>query len=237
MPIPIADVNPTPKSHRSLITFILIALNILIFVLVQNGLSDHVSQESLLKFGLIPSVFWGENQLPQQYQLFYYPLTLVTHVFLHGDLMHLASNLIILWVFGDNIEQAFGRIGYLVFYLAGGLAAGLLHAYIDAGSVAPLIGASGAISAIGAAYLLLYPRAVLWVLLFWIIPVKLPAWVAIGAWFIYQIYASMAAGEQLVAWWAHIGGFVFGIGYILAFKRQLIDGFYRKLFSKSTDIC
>jgi membrane associated rhomboid family serine protease len=233
MPIPIADVNPTHKSHRSMVTFVLIALNIIIFVVVQKGLFGDVTDESLLRYGLIPSVLWGQDSLPQQFQIFYYPLTAFTHSFLHGDLFHLITNLVILWVFGDNIEQAFGRVGYLVFYLAGGLAAGLLHAFVESSSAAPLIGASGAISAIGAAYLLLHPRAVLWVLLFWLIPIKMPAWAAIGAWFVYQIYSSLVAGDQLVAWWAHIGGFVFGVAYIYLFKRRFIDAFYRQIFDRS----
>lgn len=237
MPIPIADENPTHFSHKSIITFIIIGLNVAVFIVLQQGLFDNVTDLSVLGFGLIPSVFWGDKFLDPNIMAFSAEYTLISYMFLHGGWMHLISNMLILWVFGDNIEQDLGRFAYLMFYLLGGIAAGLLHLLLSVGSDAPLIGASGAVSAIGAAYLLIHPKAKIWLLLFWVFPVKIPAWVAICAWFAYQIYASTlgvqtGGGELEVAWWAHIGGFVFGIGYILLFKRILISPIYTDLFTK-----
>lgn len=236
MPIPIADENPTHFSHRSIVTIGLIALNVLVFVLFQQGLFDEVTDASILGFGLVPSVFWGDKILPPGIYNLGGDNTIVSYMFLHGDMMHLVGNMLILWVFGDNIEQALGRYRYLAFYIIGGMAAGYLHAWLMPTSDAPLVGASGAISAVSAAYLLLHPRAKLWLLLFWIVPVKIPAWAAIMAWFVYQIYASFTAGpDAAVAWWAHIGGFLFGLVYILVLKRPLIDRFYMDLLVKKTD--
>ncbi|MBL1419782.1 MAG: rhomboid family intramembrane serine protease [Alphaproteobacteria bacterium] len=236
MPIPIADENPTHFSHKSIVTIGLIALNVLVFVLFQQGLFDEVTDASVLGFGLVPSVFWGDKILPPGIYNLGGDNTIVSYMFLHGGMMHLVSNMLILWVFGDNIEQALGRYRFLAFYIIGGMAAGYLHAWIMPSSDAPLVGASGAISAVSAAYLLLHPKAKLWLLLFWVVPVKTPAWAAILAWFVYQLYASVTAGaEAAVAWWAHIGGFIFGLAYILVLKRQLIDRFYVDLFVKKID--
>ncbi|PCI84612.1 MAG: rhomboid family intramembrane serine protease [Hyphomicrobiales bacterium] len=236
MPIPIADENPTRFSHKSIVTIGLIALNALVFVLFQQGLFDEVTDASVLGFGLVSSVFWGDKILPPGIYNLGGDNTIVSYMFLHGGLMHLVSNMLILWVFGDNIEQALGRYRFLAFYIIGGMAAGYLHAWIMPSSDAPLVGASGAISAVSAAYLLLHPRAKLWLLLFWVVPVKIPAWAAILAWFVYQLYASVTAGaDAAVAWWAHIGGFIFGLAYILVLKRQLIDRFYVDLLFKKTD--
>lgn len=172
MPIPIADENPTHRNHKSIVTIGLIAANLLVFVLFQQGLFDDVTDASILGFGLVPSVFWGDKILPPDIYTLGSDNTVLTYMFLHGGLMHLVSNMLILWVFGDNIEQALGRYRYLGFYIIGGMAAGFLHALISASSDAPLVGASGAISAVSAAYLLLHPRAKLWLLLFWVLPVK-----------------------------------------------------------------
>lgn len=236
MPIPIADENPTHHNHKSVVTIGLIAANVLVFVLFQQGLFDEVTFASILGFGLVPSVFWGDKILPPGIFNIGSYSTIMTYMFLHGGMMHLVSNMLILWVFGDNVEQALGRYRYLGFYIVGGIVSGYLHAWLMPASDAPLVGASGAISAVAAVYLLLHPKAKLWLLLFWIVPVKIPAWMAIAAWFAYQLYASFTAGpDDAVAWWAHIGGFIFGLAYILVFKRRLIDRFYVDLFIKKID--
>lgn len=157
MSIPIADENPTKFGHNSVITMALIAINVLVFIVLQNGLGDEIDYQSILSFGLIPSVFWGDKMLPPELVAIPSDYSVITYMFLHGGLMHLVSNMLILWVFGDNIEQTLGRYAYLGFYIFGGIAAGLLHATTQAGSDAPLVGASGAVSAISAAYLLIYP--------------------------------------------------------------------------------
>lgn len=243
MPIPIADENPTKLGHKSPVTIIIIAVNVLVFFLYQIDFSTFfanisgamVSDASILGFGLIPSVLWGDNYLEPQLYIIPAEATVLTHMFLHGGVMHLVSNMLILWVFGDNIEQAFGRYPYLAFYLIGGMVGGLLHAYVQDTSNGPLIGASGAVSSVGAAYLLLHPRAKLWLLLFWVVPVKIPAWTAICAWFAYQIWETTQTSGEAIAWWAHIGGFAFGIGFILLLKRQLISPVFTNIFKKTAD--
>ncbi|MGL1921363.1 MAG: rhomboid family intramembrane serine protease [Hyphomicrobiales bacterium] len=237
MPIPIADENPTKKGQKSPVTKILIALNVLVYLFYQvdftNFLNGMPSYQSLMGFGLIPVVFWGDRPLAAELITIPADFTIITYMFLHGGLMHLVSNMLILWIFGDNIEQALGRYRFLGFYLLGGIVAGLLHALMQADSVVPMIGASGAVSAVGAAYLLLHPRAKLWLLLFWVIPVKIAAWMAILAWIAYQLYESFSiAGDQAVAWWAHIGGFGFGLAYILLLRRDLISPDISNWFKK-----
>ncbi len=242
MPIPIADENPTHKDHKSHITLWLIIINVTVFFIFQidlsnlwrDGLSVMVSDKSIIGFGLIPSVFWGDKVLPNDIFAIPSDFSLLSYMFLHGGLMHLISNMLILWVFGDNIEQALGKFRYLLFYILGGVAAGLLHAIIMSATDGPLIGASGAVSAIGAAYLLFHPRSHIWLLLFWFIPIKIPAWAAIGAWFAYQIYESALGSDQTVAWWAHIGGFVFGIVYIIWFNRALISTDFNRLLNRGS---
>ncbi len=229
MAIPIADENPTPKSYVAYITLGIIALNVAIFVLFQNGLFNDVAHAATIGFGMIPSIVWGDKILPPEIFTATSGFSIISYMFLHGDLMHLVGNMLILWVFGNNIEYILGRFNYIAFYLLGGIAAALLHATILSGSDTPLIGASGAVSAIGAAYLLIHPKAHIWILLFWLIPIRIPAWAAIGAWFAYQIYASFALTDQAVAWWAHIGGFLFGIAFILLFFRMHISPTITKL--------
>lgn len=241
MPVPIADENPTRDGHKSPITIILIVLNLLVYFFYQIDYSEFFSGETygepdfdgLMGFGLIPVVFWGDRPLIADLIIIPSEYTILTYMFMHSSLMHIISNLLILWIFGDNIEQALGRYTYLAFYIIGGIVAGLLHAYMMPYSAIPMIGASGAVAAVGAAYLLLHPTAKLWILVFFIVPVKLPAWVAIVAWIAFQIYALTDPEGGEVAWWAHIGGFGFGILFILLFKRQLISSTYANLFKKT----
>jgi membrane associated rhomboid family serine protease len=134
--------------------------------------------------------------------------------------MHLGGNMLFLWVFGDNIEDAMGSIRFTIFYLLTGVAAGLAHVYMNPGSEAPLIGASGAIAGIIGAYLMLYPRVRMWSLAFMRIPLKLPAFLVIGAWFGTQIFFVYAGIQDGTAWWAHLGGFAAGVLLVVVFKRS-----------------
>lgn len=241
MALPIADENPTKLGHKSPITIALILINVLVFfgyqidysTFFQDIMGAGVSVDSILGFGLIPSVLFGTEFLEPTFYIIPAPLTLVSYDFLHASVMHLVGNMLILWVFGDNIEQALGRYQYLAFYMLGGIASGLVHALMMSDSIAPMIGASGAVSAVGAAYLLLHPRAKLWILLFFIIPVKIPAWIAIGAWLVLQVYSLTDPTGGQVAWWAHIGGFGFGVIYILLLRRDLIHRLFKDYFLKN----
>ncbi len=139
-------------------------------------------------------------------------------MFLHGGVAHFAGNMLFLWIFGDNVEDSMGHLGYLLFYVLGGIFAGATHVFSGPASVIPTIGASGAIAAVMGAYVVLYPGAriqSLVLVVFYVRTISVPAVVYLGLWFVMQIaqgsVASAAAGNGGVAWWAHTGGFAFGL--------------------------
>jgi membrane associated rhomboid family serine protease len=143
-------------------------------------------------------------------------------MFLHGSWMHLLSNMAFLWVFGDNVEDAMGHVKFLLFYLLCGAAAGLAHAWMSPASPAPLIGASGAIAGVIAAYLMLYPHIKVWILVLWRLPLRLPAMVVLGFWIVVQIISVATSSGSRTAWWAHLGGFAAGMILIPLFKHRSI---------------
>jgi membrane associated rhomboid family serine protease len=153
--------------------------------------------------------------------------SIVVAMFLHGGWLHIAGNMLFLWVFGNNVEDRLGRVVFPVFYLLGGLAAFALHFAFDTGSAIPTLGASGAISAVLGAYIVLYPRARVLTLVFRVI-VELPAIVVLGGWFVLQLFSGVGQlGTDVsvgVAYWAHIGGFVFGLVVALLFLRRPAAG-------------
>jgi len=171
--------------------------------------------EVVLRYGLVPDVVLGGGQL----------YTFLTSMFLHADLFHLGGNMLFLYVFGDNVEDTFGHVRYLLFYLLAGIAASLLHIFTAlyiGGSDIPTIGASGAIAGVLGAYFVLYPRSriLTLVFLFWITIVAIPAVVFLGLWFVYQfLYGTLGAGGG-VAYWAHIGGFIAGIIFGVAWRGR-----------------
>ena len=144
-------------------------------------------------------------------------LAVIVSMFLHGSLLHIGGNLLFLWVFGNNVEDAFGKIGFALFYLVGGIVATLTHVVLDVDSTVPLIGASGAIAAVMGAYAVLYPGARVRTLVFllFIFVVDLPAVVLLGFWFVLQFFTDP---NESVAWAAHVGGFVFGVVVALAYR-------------------
>ena len=152
-------------------------------------------------------------------------ITLLTSMFMHGSLMHLAGNMWFLWIFGDNIEDDLGKVGYLIFYLACGLIASLAHVFMNMSSDIPSLGASGAISGVMGAYLVLHPQRRVTVILLRMIT-HVPAYVAVGIWFGFQIINSLFDKEGGVAYAAHIGGFIAGAGF---------GGIYRALNLKPPD--
>lgn len=137
-------------------------------------------------------------------------LRAIGYMFLHGDVVHLAGNMLVLFIFGDNVEDALGHLRFLLLYLLSGIAGAGLHSAVTGDPELPLVGASAAIAGVMAAYLLLYPRAKLFVLAFARIPVLVPASWFVGAWFLMNIYSGFYAADREVAWWAHVGGFASG---------------------------
>jgi membrane associated rhomboid family serine protease len=222
--IPVAD--NVPAHQKPLVTWALIAVNVLMF-LYELALGPWL-EPFLFTWGLVPREFTAWLADPLNPQLWRAPVTVFTSMFLHGGFAHLLGNMLFLWIFGDNVEDNMGHGRYLAFYLLCGVLAGLAQVAVDPLSPLPGIGASGAISGVLGAYLVLYPHAVvsLVVPLFLLFPViDVPAVVMIGVWFLTQFTNGLVALTLQtaqtggVAWWAHIGGFVAGLALVLVFRR------------------
>jgi membrane associated rhomboid family serine protease len=212
--IPIYDNDPLEKSHRAYVTFTLIALNILIYAF-QDAASDATSTTLLLNFALFPVALTGDavtgGFMPPVFSL-------ITYMFLHGGWMHVLFNMLFLWVFADNIEDALGRWRFLAFYLLCGIAGGAAHALATPGSNVPLVGASGAIAGVIAAYLMIRPCAKVTVLLFGFIPIKLASYWVLGFWALTQVWNVLSQAKGETAWWAHVGGLIAGAALITVMR-------------------
>ncbi len=223
--IPLRDDNPTHITP--LVTIGLIATCILVF-LFQVSLQGKQASIFIYQYGAIPSVVFGYEELPPELASLPAYASLITSMFLHGGWMHLIGNMLYLWIFGDNIEESMGSQRFILFYLLCGILAALAHAMTDSHSVVPMVGASGAISGVLGAYLLLFPRAQVTVLIplgFFTQLIYVPAWVVLGFWFILQVIsggASLGSEGGGVAWFAHVGGFVAGMALIGFFKHPHI---------------
>jgi membrane associated rhomboid family serine protease len=218
--IPLHDSNPLRHIGRPYVAWGLIAVNIVVYFIVQSGGISDVSHSSVYSYGLVPAVFNDLVDRPPELTGVPDWLTILTYAFLHGDIWHLAGNMVFVWVFADNIEDALGHIRFLVFYCLCAIGAGYTFVLSDPSSQTPVVGASGAVAGIVAAYFLLHPRAKIWVLIFGRIPLRLSAMWVLGFWIIVQIYSVFAAGEGEIAWWAHIGGLVTGAVLILIMRRR-----------------
>ena len=230
--IPVSDDNPLRSIRVPGVTYGLIATNVVLFALQVIGTADG-GAAMLASFALVPSELFhvavpgGVEPIPGGAVVVPAWLTLITYQFLHGGILHLFFNMLFLWVFGDNVEDAMGHVRFLVFYLLSGVAGGLAHAFFMPGSSLPLVGASGAIAGVIAAYLMLHPRVRVWVLAFRIVPLRLPAAVVLGVWALWQVAMVVAATSDGTAWWAHVGGMTAGAVLVLFMRRPgvpLFDG-------------
>jgi membrane associated rhomboid family serine protease len=209
---PLRDINPSRRAP--VMTLILIAVNVAVFLL-EISLPPEKLTAAMNIYGIVPARYFGAAPAAGLAHLL--PLPLLTSMFLHAGWIHLISNLWILWIFGDNVEDRLGHLRFLVFYLGSGVVAGLVHLFTNAGSSLPSIGASGAIAGVMGAYLLLFPRArVLAVIPIFIFPffLEVPAVVFMGFWFIGQFLSGLLSLGDTgggIAWWAHVGGFVAGV--------------------------
>ena len=216
--IPLKDDNPT--SRKPVVTYFIIALCILIF-LAQFNSQSYKAGQLFYSYGLIPSVLMGKNQLPIDLYVIPGWLTIFTSMFMHGGFMHLAGNMLYMWIFADNIEDSLGPTKFLIFYLLAGIGAGMTQVLMDIHSQVPMVGASGAIGGVLGAYLINHPNAKVLVLIpfgFFSQLIKIRALYVLGFWFILQ-FISNSGG---VAYAAHIGGFVSGIILILFFNKKKI---------------
>ncbi|MCC6754735.1 MAG: rhomboid family intramembrane serine protease [Saprospiraceae bacterium] len=202
---PIGDDN-VKGGHKPLFSHALLVINILAGAYAFS-LNNSQNEALVFFFGNIPVELWSGQDL----------FTLLTSLFLHGGLMHLAGNMLFLWIFADNVEAVIGTFNFMLFYLLGGVAATVAHGLFNPTSEMPVIGASGAISAVMGAYLVMFPasRIRVWIV-FLFTTVYVPALMFLGFWMLQQTVAGVgsfsASGQQdNVAWWAHIGGFLFGV--------------------------
>jgi membrane associated rhomboid family serine protease len=215
--IPLRDINPTARF--AIITVILIAMNIVVFVF-ELALGEAGRDRLIALFALVPrDLFSGQGNgiAPAA--------TLFTSMFLHGGVLHVAGNMLYLWIFGNNVEDAMGRLRFIIFYALCGVFAASAHAVMNSASPIPMIGASGAVSGVLGAYLLLYPRARVITLLifgFYIRTIQVPAMAVLLFWFVLQFLSAMLAGTTGggIAWYAHIAGFAAGMLMIGIFKRR-----------------
>jgi membrane associated rhomboid family serine protease len=222
--IPLHDSNSLKHIKLQYVTIGLIVANILVYLLTafQN---EQAAIATVLSLGYVPSVVFDIAELPPGIALIPEPLTYVTYAFLHGDIFHLGGNMLFLWVFGDNVEDAMGHVKYLVFYLLCAVAGALFHGLMAPDSQVPLIGASGAIAGIVSAYLILHPRVKVWVLAFARIPLRIPAWIVLALWIAFQFLMFFAGGEDQISWSAHIGGILAGAVLVFVFKSRDVPVF------------
>jgi membrane associated rhomboid family serine protease len=218
--LPIHDGVPLQHLKAPLVTRGLIGGCVFAYLFVALGVVPIGEQWIVAGFGVVPAVLFGTEALPNGLPFVPAPLTLVTSLFLHGSILHLIGNMLFLWVFGDNVEDGMGHGRFLVFYLACGIVAGLTHAFIEPESTRPLIGASGAVAGVVAAYLILYPRVKVWGLFFGRIPLRVPAMWAIGFWILLQLFSAFAGGDESVGWFAHLGGLVAGAALTPVLRRR-----------------
>jgi membrane associated rhomboid family serine protease len=221
--------DTTRSRSVPLVNWLLIAINLVVF-LCEVTLTPRQLATLTATLGLVPRRLWASPGLPQL-------LTVLTSMFMHGGWWHLISNLWVLFVFGDNVEDRMGHFRYLAFYLLSGVAAAFAHALVSAGSRVPTIGASGAISGVMGAYVVLFPHArILTFVPLFFLPslMEVSALVFIGFWFISQLFNGLfslsgAIGVGTyggVAWWAHVGGFVAGALTVRVFARRVQQVFY-----------
>jgi len=218
--LPLYDGVPLAYLKAPLVTRALIGACAAAWLLTGLGLLPVSENRIVAGLGVIPAVLFGTAALPQGLPLVPEPITLVTSLFLHGSFLHLAGNMLFLWVFGDNVEDGMGHARFLIFFLLCGIAACLAHCLMNPLSTAPLIGASGAIAGVVAAYFILYPRVKVWALYFGRLPLQVPAMYAIGFWILLQVGSAFLNGDQDVGWFAHLGGLAAGAALTPMLRRR-----------------
>ena len=222
--IPLRDENPSGTTP--IVTIAFIVLCVLVF-LWQLSFGAQGGERIVYALGVMPAVLLGQGQLPPDLSLVAPWMTIFTSMFMHGGWMHLIGNMLYLWIFGDNVEDAMGHGRFVVFYLVCGVAAVFAQALPEPTSTVPMVGASGAISGVLGAYLLLYPHAHVLVVIpfgFYFHPMRIPAGLVLVLWFGLQLLSNLMAqpGQGGVAFRAHIGGFVAGMILIAIFKRRRV---------------
>lgn len=242
---PIHDENPTLR--RPAVTLSLIGVTLFAWLFLQGAGSEPSLAASICSFGLIPAEVTGSLNLELvpvgpnlvcQVEPGNAWHTAFTSMFMHGGWFHLIGNMWFLWIFGNNVEDSMGRFRFLVFYLCCGLGAAFAQVFIDPTSAVPMVGASGAIGGVMGAYVVLYPRVPVTLLVFlgfFVTTLQVPAYLMLGYWFALQLLGGlpqMGGAEGGVAFWAHVGGFVAGALLIFAFRDKGLVEEHRRILRR-----
>jgi membrane associated rhomboid family serine protease len=227
--IPLYDTNNLRHIRFQYVTLGLIIANFLIYIGTVLGVSEQTAWADAIGLGYIPAVINDIAELSPEQMLVPQNATYLTYAFLHADIFHLGGNMLFLWVFGDNVEDAFGHVKFLIFYLLCAAAGAYLHSIILADSQAPLIGASGAVAGVVSAYLILHPRVKLWVLVLMRIPLRIPAWIPLLLWVVMQFMMLFVASQDAISWPAHVGGIIAGAILVLLLRRRGVPLFDKNL--------
>ena len=226
---PIYDHNPVDRTP--IVTYVIIGLNVAVWLFGQGGgMFSALFDQAMCRFALVSGDLFstipaGTGIRISDYGICWFDAkpnfyTLFTHMFMHGSWLHIIGNMWYLWIFGDNIENALGRVRFVIFYLLCGLVAAGAQMATDLSSVVPMVGASGAISGVLGAYLVLHPRSRIKAMIFFFIVVEVPALVVLGFYFLLQLYNGLYGLDQGIAYWAHIGGFVAGLALVKLMKKK-----------------
>ena len=229
--VPVRDDNPLKHIRFQYVTVGLILANVIVFLFEAAAVDERV----IASFAVVPSELFQVNVLggpaPISNDAIAVPerFTLLSYMFVHGGPLHLIGNMLFLWVFGDNVEDALGHVRFLAFYLACGIFAALFHSWVMPESSIPLVGASGAVAGVIAADIMLHPRVRVWVLAFSFIPLRISAALALGAWIATQIVMVLLPQVDQVAWWAHIGGLIAGAVLVIFLRKPGVPLFDKGL--------
>jgi membrane associated rhomboid family serine protease len=222
--IPLHDSTPLKIIRFQAVTIAIILLEVAVYLITGAFRTESSLAATAALWGVVPGEVTGMMPPILGYDPVPEPFTLISYQFLHGSWWHLISNMLFLWVFADNIEDAYGHAAFAFLYLMSGVVAALLYVLMAPASDIPLVGASGAVSGILGAYVVLFPHARVWILLFLRIPLRIGAAWVLGGWFLLQIFSWwMDSGnpEAGVAWAAHVGGFIAGAALTFALRRRL----------------
>jgi membrane associated rhomboid family serine protease len=226
--IPLHDANSLKRIKLQYVTIGLIVVNVIVYLLTSFS-SEQTAIATVYGLGYIPSVVFDYVDLPPELHLVPEDLTYISYAFLHGDIFHLGGNMLFLWVFGDNVEDALGHIKFLIFYLLCAIAGALFHGLFAPDSQVPLIGASGAIAGVVAAYLILHPRVKIWILAFGRIPLRIPAYITLVLWILFQFVMFAVAGDDQISFACHVGGIIAGAVLVLILRSRDVPLFDREI--------
>lgn len=221
--VPLHDSTPLKVIRFQAVTITLIAIEFVVFLTTGAFTSQSMLATTAAMWGVVPGEVTGSIPPLLPYDPVPEPVTLISYQFLHGGWWHLISNMLFLWVFADNVEDAYGHAAFLFLYLASGVIAAFVYVLVSPSSAVPLVGASGAVSGILGAYVVLFPKARVWILLFLRLPLRIGALWVLGGWFGLQVLSWYLTRntDNDIAWGAHVGGFVAGAAITYAIRRRL----------------